>query len=248
MIIDASVAGCNKRKCDLQHNLYNMNPIDKIISVFAPNSCAGCGLERGVICMECMDLLDTLPSICYVCGKATAKNVACDVCQKRYQPSRVWMFTAYKGLAKDIITSYKFDQKREAAASIARCIDTILPYYDEPPVVTFVPTATNHRRSRGFDHAELIAKEVARLRNWQYWRTLNRISQLQQHGETRQTRINQLKGVFVPTNLPAFHNKRILIIDDVLTTGATITECSRTLYKSGALMVEAAVFSRTQSS
>ena len=128
---------------------------------------------------------------------------------------------------------------------MAFCIEQILPYFADPPLVTFVPTATRHRRQRGFDHAELLAKELSRIRGWHYARLLNRVSQVHQTGATRMQRKEQLKNVFVSQNNSLIKGAHILLIDDVVTTGATLDACSRALKESGAARVDAAVFART---
>lgn len=245
VIIDVVVTACKAPACDLQHNLYNMNPIERILSVFAPHICVGCGYEGSVFCFECRDSTEALPSICYICGKATRSNKTCTDCINRMHPEHVWMFTSYKDTPKSVLWAYKFHQQRAAALPVAECTEQTLPYFAESPLVTFVPTATRHRRQRGFDHAELLAKELARLRGWHYAPLLSRVSQVQQKGATRLQRKEQLKNVFVAHNRSLIKDAHVLLVDDVVTTGATLEACARVLKKAGAARVDAAVFART---
>lgn len=171
--------------------------------------------------------------------------MACDTCKHRHTPQHVWMSVAYDGIAKALLKAYKFDEKRAAATTIANQMADTLPYFAEPPTVTFVPTATSHRRTRGFDHAELLAKEIARNRGWRYQRLLHRTTQKRQLGANREQRKAQLKGLFRPASDVDLATKHVLLIDDVVTTGATLNECSKILYSMGAAQVDAAVFART---
>ena len=222
-----------------------MNPIDRLFALVAPHYCLGCHREGAILCHECSDAIDTLPSICYACGKATRANRPCADCVRNNRPRYVWIVTKFDDIAKQLVHAYKFEEVRSAAIVIARSIDDILPYFAHEPLVAFVPTASSHRRQRGFDHAELIAREVSRLRKWHYARLLHRNSQARQLGATRKQRKEQLKGVFTPTNEQLIAGKHILLVDDVITTGATIEECTKVLYKAGAATVSVAVFART---
>ena len=222
-----------------------MNPIDRLLSVVAPHICVRCGREGSLLCLECSEHIMRLPSICYSCGRASRNSTACDLCKHRHHPQHVYIVTAYDDEAKQLIKAFKFEEKRAAAVSIAGMISETLPYFADPPIMAFVPTATSHRRTRGFDHAELLAKEVAKQRGWRYVRLLHRTSQKRQLGASREQRKAQLKGVFRVRPNDTITGKHVLLIDDVVTTGATLNECSKLLYEMGASQVDAAVFART---
>lgn len=222
-----------------------MNIIDRLLDIAAPHICVGCGSEASVVCNSCLYNLDDVPSLCYACGKATNANKPCSGCVGAFHPQHVWMATTYKKTAKRAIWAFKLEQKRAAACILASGIDKALPYFATPPLISFVPTASSHSRMRGFDHAELLAKELSRLRGWNYVRTLQRTTGAQQRGADRKQRKQQLRGVFRPVNTPIFEGKHVLLIDDVITTGSTLEECTRVLVKAGAAQVDAAVFART---
>lgn len=222
-----------------------MNPIDRILSVIAPHSCALCGLEGTSLCFECADTIDAHLSVCYACGRATKNWVPCTDCVHRYYPSHVWTYAAYADEVRQIITRYKFEQHRDLAPILACFIDGMLPYFAEPPLVSYVPTASSHRRERGFDHAQLLAKELCKLRGWRYEPLLRRISQKRQLGANRQERKRQLADAFMLHDSNNIQGQHVLLIDDVVTTGATLQACSRLLRKEGAKQVDAATFART---
>jgi ComF family protein len=124
-------------------------------------------------------------------------------------------------------------------------MEATLPYFAESPLITYVPTASTHRRARGFDHAELLAKEIAKARGWPYMRLLHRKGQSRQLGADRQTRKQQLADAFKPSAQQYIKGRHIILIDDVVTTGATIEACTAMLKKAGAVRVDALLFART---
>ena len=128
---------------------------------------------------------------------------------------------------------------------MAQLINQALPYFADEPLVTFVPTASNRRRERGFDHAQLIAKELAKLRGWHIATLLGRQAKVRQLGAKRETRKEQLKNAFRPVNTGLIKGSHILLVDDVVTTGATVEVCVKELIKAGASQVDAAVFAYT---
>ena len=223
-----------------------MNILDNLLSFVAPNICVGCGDEGSVLCVDCLSSLSTVPSICYACGKATRAHRPCTDCVGRYHPQHVWFATTYENTAKKAVWALKLEQKRTASRQMALAMKNALPYFADPPVITYVPTAPSHRRERGFDHAELLAKELARLMGCNYISSLQRLSAVQQRGATRQQRKTQLKGVFKDINTSLWQYKHLLLVDDVVTTGSTLEECTAVLVKAGAANVDAAVFCRAE--
>lgn len=247
MIIARDCTDINKPWYYLQHNFNNMNIFDRFLSVIAPYNCIGCNIEGSILCMECSEQIDRLPSICYSCGKATGNYKLCGDCIGKNKPTHVWIVANYNNLAKDIVAACKFESKRSAASEMAKMIDSTLPYFPQEPLVVFVPTANNHVRERGLDHSKLIAIYFAKLRGWRYLRLLIRTTGARQLGATRDLRKKQLDGAFrINSGLAkCCKNRYILLIDDVITTGATIEECTKQLYKAGAKQVDVAVFART---
>ena len=222
-----------------------MNLIERLISLLTPDDCLNCGLEGKILCRECAEQLEQLPAICYGCGKLSRNCRPCPKCINRWRPEHVWFYAAYKDLAADLVQALKFEQKRATARAMAELLDERLPYFESAPLVTFVPTAPHRRRERGFDQAELIAKELAKLRGWHIATLLKRQKKVRQLGANRAIRRAQLKGAFRPTHQWLIKDNHILLVDDVVTTGATIEACAKTLLKAGAKQVDAAVFAYT---
>jgi ComF family protein len=219
-----------------------MNIIDTTLSLIAPHICVSCGTEGAVLCKACSLSLPTLPSICYVCAKATKQHAACSRHAVKHSPTAVYIAAEYSNEIKAAIHAYKFDYKRSAAKDLAFFMNEPLPYLDEDTIITYVPAVGAHIRERGFDNMRLLAKEVATIQKRPVKRLLSRVTSVTQKGANKHTRKKQLVGAFRAENVTGM---RILLIDDVVTTGATLEACTKLLYAAGAKNVTAAVIART---
>lgn len=216
----------------------------KIISVIAPDNCIVCDDEGSLLCEACSEgEIPLAASSCYRCSENTRNFETCQKCRRTSPLSHVWVVTKYQEIAKDLISELKFDSRREAAKPIAKLCLSILPILDEV-LVTHLPTSSLHIRRRGFDQAKLIAQMLA-LGKYRYAPLLRRIKKVHQIGSSKAIRQKHLKGAFIAVNKYMIKNSKILIVDDVATTAASLEECARTLKRAGAKEVSAVVFART---
>lgn len=196
------------------------------------------------MCNNCRpDITDMIPGRCFLCKSATKNYDTCLKCRSKTPLKRVFIVTVYNEHIKRLIHKMKLGSAREVANIIARYLDELAPYYEDP-IVSYVPTTPAHVRLRGFNHTQLIAKEFARLRGYEYQKLLSRHDSAKQVGKTRKQRMSQLEGVFIASDVQV-RDRNILLIDDVTTTGATISEATRTLKKSGTKNIEALIFAQT---
>jgi ComF family protein len=150
----------------------------------------------------------------------------------------------YEAYPKQLIGLLKFGRVRASAKVMAGYMQTTLPFLDEATVITFVPTATSRVRQRGYDQAHLLAKELSRLTKRKTKPLLGRLGQTRQVGATRKQRLVQLQNAFFARNSKAIKGAHILLVDDVLTTGATLEAAAKTLRQTGAKSVSAVVFAQ----
>lgn len=111
-------------------------------------------------------------------------------------------------------------------------------------LVVPVPTATARIRERGFDHTDLLAKRVAMISGLREIKALRRLDQTRQLGSKREDRLTQLTGSFAVKNPLGIHGRKILLIDDVITTGGTLIAAAKALRAAGAKSVDALVFAK----
>ena len=215
-----------------------MSVLEQLLSTIAPHACLGCTAEGALLCAKCVQALPLVPSRCYQCGRSTTNYQTCLDCQPTSPLAGVWVVTPYAGPAKALLHVIKFERARAGARDVARAMVRLLP--NGPYTITHAPTATSRIRARGYDQAELIAKELARATGQPHRALLGRTTQQRQLGQSRVSRKQQMEDAFRPL-CPAPQGT-ILVIDDVLTTGATLDSAATTLRLNGAQHVCAAVF------
>lgn len=220
-----------------------MQIIERALSLLAPHICVMCETEGSVLCEPCRIAgIVSIPSRCFLCFKATDNFSVCKPCKSRFALSRVWIASEYESPVKQVIQKLKYQFAREAHKVLAQIISDSLPYaLNQSLLMTHIPTATARIRARGFDHAELIAKEVAAIRGWDYSCTLVRTTDYRQVGSPRSVRLTQLENSYRIINPDVINSRHILFVDDVITTGATINTCAKALKTAGAKSVSAAV-------
>lgn len=215
-----------------------------VFDLVAPYACLGCGQESKLICNWCApDAFPVVPPRCFRCFDLNKDCRVCQACRKIIPLNHVWMLTTYKGLPKKLIYSMKLHASRQAATIIAQELDARLPFFSANHIVTYIPTAPKRVRERGFDHAYLIAKEFASLRGLPMQTLLGRKNTAKQATASRAERLELVKNTyFVTAPLP---QSPLLVIDDIVTTGATLTEAARTLRRAGAKTIDGLIFAQT---
>lgn len=224
----------------LQHIKYNAM-LDSLISLYAPRQCLGCQAEGSLLCRPCSDSL-TAAARCYHCRALSSAGRTCSSCRRRSGLYAVQVVAKYQDLGKELVGRLKFAGAKDAASVMATTMSLLsLP---KNAVIIPVPTATGRIRLRGYDQAALLAKQVARLTKSDYHPCLLRIGQHRQVGATRAERLAQMQQSFLVKNSKFVQGRRIVLIDDVMTTGATLESAAQILKLAGAKRVEAVVFAR----
>lgn len=183
------------------------------------------------MCRECSLELPQPTRVCIGCAHASSGGRTCIVCRKTWSLDGVSAALAYEDTAKQLIHALKYHHLRESADMLGILLASTLRTY-EFHAVTAVPVATTHLRRRGYNQAELIGRRVAKELALPYRRLLWRGRNVHQVGKTRAQRLAQMEGVFGTRGSNA--GGRILIVDDVATTGATLNACAAALKASGA--------------
>ncbi len=221
--------------------------LDNILSVIAPYNCLICGTEGKLLCNWCMpDAMIGLPSRCYKCKRITTDFAVCDRCKKQTPLRHVWITADYGGIPKEILRIYKYERAQSTANLLAEIMGEILPYLPATTLVVPVPTATSRARTRGYDHAALLARQIALKRDLMWLRAVTHLSQSRQVGSSRQKRLSQLRHTLLVTKPALLKGKDILIVDDVVTTGSTIETMAKILKQAGAKSVNALAFAQKQ--
>lgn len=131
---------------------------------------------------------------------------------------------------RNIVVNLKYHGDRRSARPLASMCVNALSGTDAVDLLTWIPTLDVHRESRGFDHAELIARHVGAQTGVSARRLLRRTSSGRQTGRGRAER---LSGVAFVAH-PMVRGRSVCVVDDVCTTGATFSAAARALNSAGA--------------
>lgn len=191
------------------------------------------------------------PPRCVLCKQFLAKDEMdlCRQCRKTAplfkKPQNKLSFVAgwtalwyYKDTVRGSILRYKFYGKRHYAPAYGRLLSVKLleAGLGDFDTLTFVPIAPLRRFTRGYDQVELLTNAVAEELGVVPIRTLRKIRNTVPQSRLKdpaRRRANVL-GAYVPVSCEHIRDKRILLLDDVVTTGATASECARVLLTAGA--------------
>lgn len=220
-----------------------MSLIDRLLAMVAPHECLGCGAEGALLCAVCAQALPAIPSRCYRCHKVSAEARTCSGCRKTSRLRSVGVATIYEAVAKEIVWKLKFAGAQEAAKVMAT---RMVPLLEVPLTAVFVPvpTATSRVRRRGYDQAALLARELARQTKRPAAPCLVRTGQQHQVGARRQQRLRQLATAFRAKNSSTVRDGHVILVDDVVTTGATLEAAAAVIMAAGAKRVDAVVFAQ----
>ena len=191
--------------------------------------CAGCRTRGPVLCRTCRFALVSRPMF--------------------PAPDGVVVATAYTGRVRAVLLGFKYDNRRPVSAHIAGIlsnrIEEVLATFAMDArldTVTWAPTSPARRRRRGFDQAELVARGVAARLGLPCRQLLERRGgTAAQTGRTRHERLHAPQFVAHPRAA----SRRVVVIDDVVTTGATLRAAASALRAAGATLVLPAAFAAT---
>ena len=198
-------------------------------------------LTRGV-----MDLL--FPRKCPFCGAILEKDTICRVCKEKLPLchtvqtgsgyGRVTAPFRYEGLVRKAILDFKFNGKLGGLETfgtwLAQCAAE--RYSGEFDAITWVPVSKKRLRKRGYDQARYLAASACVDWHVQPLETLKKVRDNPPQSrltDAKERRSNVL-GVYEAVNAKEIAGKRLLLIDDIFTTGATLSECARILRDAGA--------------
>lgn len=156
-----------------------------------------------------------------------------------------YCFGAYEGTLRSLIHLFKYGGMKPLAKPLSRNLIRAMPSDSRFDVVVPMPLHWRRRWQRGFNQAQLLAKAVARRRGVPIVNAVVRTRATQsQAGLSNAKRRGNVTGAFRVTSSAAVHGLRVLLVDDVLTTGATASACALALKRAGAKSVAVITLAR----
>jgi ComF family protein len=210
--------------------------LEHIITYIAPHHCVRCNTQDTLLCEFCQQVtLKSYAPVCVLCNNPTRISILCTSCQVKSPFDNLWASGQYDGALEMLLKRYKFERARSADAVFASLLDRVIPSLPAGTVVTYAPTARSRVRQRGYDQVERVARKLAAKRNLEFCSMFGRRHSKRQLGAGRKERLEQAQNAFelVKPVLP----KPYLIIDDVMTTGATLSATAKLLRNAGAQIV-----------
>jgi predicted amidophosphoribosyltransferase len=199
-----------------------MDVVDPLVFVLG-HRCAGCGALRTGLCRPCATEL-------FVDAPVFAGEVFAAV--------------PFHDIARELVIGLKYHGARAGVGLMADVLARRVRHHvDVTPIefVTHAPTSAARRAERGGDHAALLARAVARRLGRRHAGLLLRTGGVAQTGRSRADRLDSPTFVAVP----AASGRNVMVVDDVVTTGATLLAARQALFESGATAVVLVAFAAT---
>jgi len=209
-----------------------------------PKFCIGCGFLGTYLCGDCeKKLLPNTRDTCMYCGKGSLNGLTHPMCKKRTRADGAMYIFRYNSVLKSLIKEIKYGLATEVWSEFFIAIKPQWMYkffflkrlhatwYIQP-----IPLHMRKERARGFNLAYLIARFFQQFLNHPVVHALGRIKETPPQAQKNNTRERHqnIKNAFVVTNKREVKSRNFLLVDDILTSGATTMEAAKVLKNAGA--------------
>lgn len=199
----------------------------KILDLIFPQVCGICGkLDKHALCKKCEILL------------TNKEKLQIDKYDDKYFEEHFYLFK-YEEQIRNLLLRYKFQDKPYLYETIVNFIkkeEKAYKFFEKYDTIAPVPISKKRLKTRGYNQSSLIASKLAKVYNKDYVKnslikTKNIVAQSTLNKEEREKNV---QNVYEVKNKQKIVDKKIVLIDDIFTTGSTVNECSRILKKEGA--------------
>ena len=200
-------------------------------------------------------ILDIIyPQVCGICGKVSSKSI-CNKCRARLKSefnfemddytedvqknfNEHYYFFKYENLIRQQILDLKFHEKPYVYKTIMYFLKENkkdLKNLEKYDIIIGVPVSISRKKERGYNQSTILAKEISKIIERPFienvlYKIKNTVPQSTLNKEQRE---QNAKGVYKVNNIQKIYNKKILIFDDIYTTGSTLNECAKVLIEQG---------------
>lgn len=219
--------------------------IDFFMDLIFPKFCLGCGAENSYLCQSCSQTLkiNHFP-FCPMCKNGLVDFIRCS----KHKPCATFCLSPFSydnNLIKNLLHKYKYEFIKDIGYDLANfMIESInkskLFSYSAIKLTGFliVPVPLHKKRLvwRGFNQSEILARKISEKLNIEFAEALKRIKNTKPQIEMADEKQRQenIKDAFICENPLEIKNKIIILVDDMITTGATLEECAHVLKQNGA--------------
>ncbi len=227
-----------------------MNLLRNILNFILPPRCLICGKvleDNKGLCNSCIDKIEFINgNICYCCGHPLTspmlvshnKHQLCGKCLKTHK--KIFRLSrsacVYDDFSKKLILDFKFYDKTDLSSFLAKMLYVCGKDIFDAGVDIIIPIPLHYTRliKRRYNQSSLLAKELSKLTNIPVdYNSVIKKRQTRPQVECKgYERLKNLRGAFEVKDASNLKDKRVLLIDDVLTTGSTLKECTEAILKS----------------
>lgn len=215
-----------------------------LLDVLFPPRCVSCGVAGAVLCATCLASVHApAPPLCPRCGRSLPKvATVCPACAAGYGPqalSSIRAAAVYDGAVRPGVLAFKYKGQRRLADPLSALLaQAVRLSGDLPDVIVPVPLHATRRRQRGYNQAELLARSCARRLGipCEAAALVRHRATPPQVGLSSAERRANVAGAFTlasAADAKRFSGKRVLLIDDVTTTGSTLDNAAAALLVAG---------------
>lgn len=202
--------------------------------LFFPHTCAGCGndaiSDKQLLCLACITELPLTNFHLY------AENPVQYIFRGRLPVSYATSYTYFsKGsVLQHLLHEFKYNNRKDIGTWFGRRLGEALiasPHFTTPDALVPVPLFRTRERKRGYNQAQVVCAAMASCLNVPVWENVV-IRNSATESQTRKTRIERwqnIEGKFEARNPAPLEGKHLLLVDDIVTTGATLESCGRAL-------------------
>ena len=245
---------------------------ESLFATLFPSDCRFCGapllrISRVPVCEICLEKMGRIHArVCSICGERLPGGYAldetdheprCGMCLRTAPPyEKAAAYGSFEEGLRDLVHLLKYEQVKPAAGILGRMLAEAMvdlaPHFTASQVLAIpVPLHSSKARQRGFNQSELIAKAALKLKPAipQKFELCPGILERQratvsQTGLTRHQRRENIRGAFRVIQSDRVAGREVLLVDDVFTTGTTLSECARVLRRAGASRILVATVAR----
>ena len=231
-----------------------------LFSILFPDECRICGealrgYTRVPVCARCLKSPAALEAeyFCSQCKTPFQNHFPldlegrCALCRSVLRGfDAAYCFGFYEGPLRELIHLLKYDGMKPLARPLGELLSRALPLDEQFDAIVPAPLHWRRRFERGFNQSWLLARELARRRGLPVVNALRRVRATRsQTGLSNARRRENVGGAFRRRRGRPVNGLRLLLVDDVMTTGATAAACAMALRRAGAVEVRVAVWART---
>ena len=230
-----------------------------LFNLIFPDDCRLCGqrlreLSRIPVCTACLAAPKLLVADCY-CANCHASflnnrplddDQLCGLCRRGLTGfDAAYSFGGYDGPLRELIHLFKYGRVKPLARPLSKLLACCLPREQRFDLIVPLPLHWWRRWQRGFNQSSLLAEALSQRLRLPWVDAVQRTRQTAaQTGLTRRQRRDNVSGAFAVKQKPRVEGRHVLLIDDVLTTGATASACALALKRGGAKRVTALTLAR----